>query len=77
MAFSKIGKVEKFDRNESVQIHVRELTLLPDTDDAKHYIEIREFIKTSSLYGHGVVLPKGLAREIATTITGLVADDEA
>lgn len=76
MAYSKYGKTRRFQRNESVEIHVREVTLLPNTDDERSYIEIREYIASSELYGHGVVLPLTLAGAVAGAIDGIVSDTE-
>ena len=59
--FIHAGKPEVFPRNEHVDVHVRTVTMAvgenaPDAAKGE-YVEIREFIKSSGLYGHGIVLP--------------------
>lgn len=53
-------RIRKFPRNEHVEIHVREVTLLPGTPDEKNYVDVREFILNGSVYGNGILLPVGL-----------------
>lgn len=73
MAFIEHGKTIKFDRSKNVEIHVRETTLLPGTDDAKQYIEIREFLQSSEMYGNGIIIPLELAGEAYLALGDLLA----
>lgn len=62
------GNKATFPRNEHVDIHVRTVTLAvgndaPDPAKGK-YLEIREFIKASGLYGQGIVIPLLQAKDL-------------
>lgn len=59
MPFHKVGRVEKFPRDEHVDIEVREITLNAEAPESAHVstIEIREFLREPQIYGHGLVLP--------------------
>lgn len=64
MPFHRYGETVKIPRDENVEIHVRAVTLLADLPEERHVnlVEIREFIKSGEIYGHGIVIPE---REIA------------
>lgn len=57
MAFHRYGETEKFPRSEDVDIHVREVTLNPDSKKSADCVEIREYLKEGEVYGHGLVIP--------------------
>jgi hypothetical protein len=64
VSFHKYGKTVKFPRNEAVDIHVREVTLDVESDSPVEAVEIREFIKTGEVYGHGLVIPRDSVKEL-------------
>ena len=70
MAFHRYGKIVKFPRNEDVDIHVREVTLNADGPEEKQVqsVEIREYIKSGEVYGHGLVLPAHCVRDLRVAL---------
>lgn len=70
MPMHKYGKTVKFPRNEHVDIHVREVFLNPDAPEAKQVqaIEIREWIKSGELYGHGLVIDRKNASDLRVAL---------
>lgn len=60
MSFSVVGETATFPRDEHVDIRVREITL----DDSVQCVEIREWIKSGEVYGHGIVLPFKSIRDL-------------
>lgn len=68
MTFVTFGQVKKFQRNEHVEIHVRELVLFPDDPDSRPYVEIREYLLNGEVYGNGIVLPVGLLPTLVRTL---------
>lgn len=59
MSFVKVLSEEKFPRSEDVDIHVRRVLLNADGVESRQAdcIEIREWIKSGEVYGHGIVIP--------------------
>lgn len=60
MSFSVVGETVTFPRDEYVDIRVREITL----DDSVQCVDIREWIKSGEVYGHGLVLPFKSIRDL-------------
>lgn len=56
--------------NEHVDIHVMRLVINPDAGPSKRLdaVEIRQYIKESEVYGHGIVVP---AREVKDLVVAL------
>lgn len=73
LSFTKFGKTKKIPRSKDVELHVRQVTLLPDSDDSRPYIEIREYIKTTGIYGHGIVIPLGLVDQVVAAVESLAS----
>lgn len=70
MAFHKYGKTVSFPRDEDVDIHVRQVTLNADDIEERqeHVLEIREWIKSGEVYGHGIVLPRRTSRDLLNAL---------
>ena len=65
MAFHQHHEGVQFPRNEHVDIVVRPVTLNADApSDSLEYIEIREYIKASGTWGHGIVVPFGVMPDL-------------
>jgi hypothetical protein len=64
VTFTQYGETVKIPRDEHVDVHVRRVTLNANAPSERQVemVEIREFIKSGEIYGHGVVIP---VREIA------------
>ena len=75
MGFVQYGALEKFPRDEHVDIHVREITLGADAPTAQkvEFVEIREFIKSGEVYGHGLLIPKRELRDLKVALERLGA----
>lgn len=69
MAFHQYHEGVQFPRNEHVDIVVRPVTLNADAPaDALEYVEIREFIKASGTWGHGIVVPRNLLPDLKISL---------
>lgn len=77
MAFHRYGKIVKFPRNDDVDIHVRVVTLNADdqSDKQVEVVEIREFIKTGEVYGHGIVIPCREVADLQIALTRVLEKD--
>lgn len=74
MAFHKFGETVKFPRNEHVDIHVRQVVLNADApvDAQFQAVEIREFLKSGEVYGHGIVLPFTSIKDLKVALDQVV-----
>jgi hypothetical protein len=58
VALFQYGASKKVPRNEHVDIVVRRVTVNPGIEsERQEYVEIREFIKSGEVYGHGILIP--------------------
>lgn len=75
MPFHQYGKTTKFPRDEHVDIHVRLVDLDADAEVPFPHVEIREYIRDTEAYGHGLVLPVTAFKDLvaAGTFLGLMA----
>lgn len=74
---AKYGRSQIFPRSETVDIHVRELTLTGVAGDKvteREYIEVREYIKPSEVYGHGIVIPRDRLTDLQTALYNLTRE---
>lgn len=76
MAFAMYGKSVSFPRNDHVDIHVRTVTLNADSpSNAVEMIDIREFIKSGEIYGHGLVIPRNEVKDLKVALDRVTAVD--
>ena len=75
MAFHEYGATLKFPRNEHVDIHVRAVTLEPESENPTECIEIREFLKEGEVYGHGLVLPRTTVKDLCLALQRVTPKD--
>jgi hypothetical protein len=73
VSFQQVHRIEKFPRDEHVEIHVRTVTLNADAPPSAHVpvIEIREYLKEPELYGHGIVIPLTAVKDLLVAIKRL------
>lgn len=67
---AEFKKPAVFPRNEHVDIHVRRGILNPDAPESERVevLDIREFIKSGEIYGHGLVLPLRNKADLVTAL---------
>jgi hypothetical protein len=74
--FHRTGQVEKFPRDENVDIHVREVTLNASAPESAQVeaVDIREFIKNGEVYGHGLAIPRREVRDLIVALEKVLAE---
>lgn len=60
--------IHKINRRDDVEIHLSVLILFPGEEDERKYIDIRDYNVESEMYGHGIVIPMGLAPDLARAL---------
>jgi hypothetical protein len=77
VAMHKIGRTTKFPRDEHVDIVVREVLLNADAPESARVptIEIREYIKSSEMFGHGLVIPARSTRDLQVALDLITRED--
>jgi hypothetical protein len=76
VTFHRYGASAKFPRNEHVEIHVRKVDLNADApSQAVPCVEIREYIKSGEVYGHGIVLPAALIKDLKIALDRVIQDE--
>lgn len=78
MTFANALRTEKFPRDEHVDIHVRQVALNSSAPPSARLpvVEIREFIKESGVYGHGIILPLNSVSDLVTALGRVSKDRE-
>lgn len=74
MSFHRYGETIKIPRSDHVEIHVRKVVLNPDLPEERQVkmVEIREYIVSGGIYGHGVIIPEREVADLRVALDRLV-----
>lgn len=62
--------VEQIVTGEDMEIHIS----LISTEEHPVYVEIRNYVPSTKLYGRGLLLPPGTAKLVRTALAGIIRD---